>query len=50
MGIEQGAFVEVRGRPSLVEALLVVVVSRALKRRTMGAQIEVIWDAEIATS
>jgi SNF2 family DNA or RNA helicase len=54
MGIQQGAFVEVRGRPWLVEAVddtepdLTTLRLSCIADDAQGEQIEVIWDAEIA--
>jgi superfamily II DNA or RNA helicase len=56
MGIEQGAFVEVRGRPWLVEAVddtqpdLTTLRLSCIADDAQGEQIEVIWDAEVAPS
>jgi SNF2 family DNA or RNA helicase len=54
MGIRQGAFVEVRGRPWLVEAVddtqpdLTTLRLSCIADDAQGEQIEVIWDAEVA--
>jgi hypothetical protein len=54
MGIQQGTFVEVRGRPWLVEAVddaqpdLTTLRLSCIADDAQGEQIEVIWDAEIA--
>ncbi|HEY5130066.1 MAG TPA: DISARM system SNF2-like helicase DrmD, partial [Bradyrhizobium sp.] len=53
MGIEQGDFVEVRGRPWLVEAIndaqpdLTTVRLSCIADDAQGEQIEVLWDAEV---
>jgi ERCC4-related helicase len=53
MGIEQGQFVEVRGRPWLVEAVddrepdLTTLRLSCIADDAQGEQIEVLWDAEI---
>lgn len=53
MGVEQGDFVEVRGRPWLVEAIddsqpdLTTVKLSCIADDAQGEQIEVLWDAEI---
>jgi hypothetical protein len=53
MGIEQGDFVELRGRPWLVEAIndaqpdLTTVKLSCIADDAQGEQIEVLWDAEI---
>jgi ERCC4-related helicase len=53
MGIEQGDFVEVRGRPWLVEAIndaqpdLTTVKLSCIADDAQGEQIEVLWDAEV---
>jgi ERCC4-related helicase len=55
MGIEQGQFVEVRGRPWLVEAVddsepdLTTLRLSCIADDAQGEQIEVLWDAEIGT-
>src|SRR5881398_3501081 len=54
MGIQQGQFVEVRGRPWLVEAVddtepgLTTVRLSCIADDAQGEQIEVLWDAEIS--
>jgi SNF2 family DNA or RNA helicase len=54
MEIQQGAFVEVRGRPWLVEAIddsqpdLTTLRLSCIADDAQGEQIEVLWDAEIA--
>ena len=53
MAVQQGQFVEVRGRPWLVEAVddrepsLTTLRLSCIADDTQGEQIEVIWDAEI---
>jgi len=53
MGVQQGNFVEVRGRPWLVEAIddsqpdLTTVKLSCIADDAQGEQIEVLWDAEI---
>ena len=53
MGLQQGQFVEVRGRPWLVEAIndaqpdLTTVRLSCIADDAQGEQIEVLWDAEI---
>ncbi len=54
MQIQQGAFVEVRGRPWLVEAIddsqpdLTTLRLSCIADDAQGEQIEVLWDAEVA--
>jgi hypothetical protein len=56
MPIEQGNFVEIRGRPWLVEAVndaqpdLTTVKLSCIADDAQGEQIEVLWDAEIGAS
>ena len=56
MSIQQGNFVEVRGRQWLVEAIndaqpdLTTVKLSCIADDTQGEQIEVLWDAEIGAS
>jgi hypothetical protein len=53
MGLQQGQFVEVRGRPWLVEAIndaqpdLTTVRLSCIADDAQGEQIEVLWDAEV---
>ena len=55
MGIQQGQFVEVRGRPWLVEVVddtqpdLTTLKLSCIADDAQGEQIEVLWDAEIGT-
>jgi SNF2 family DNA or RNA helicase len=55
MGVQQGQFVEVRGRPWLVEAVddsqpdLTTLRLSCIADDAQGEQIEVLWDAEIGT-
>src|SRR5262249_3044397 len=55
MGIQQGQFVEVRGRPWLVESVddtqpdLTTLRLSCIADDAQGEQIEVLWDAEIGT-
>jgi hypothetical protein len=55
MGLQQGQFVEVRGRPWLVEAVddtepdLTTLRLSCIADDAQGEQIEVLWDAEIGT-
>src|SRR5437667_9376582 len=56
MGIQQGQFVEVRGRPWLVESVddaqpdLTTLRLSCIADDAQGEQIEVLWDAEIGAS
>ena len=56
MAVEQGDFVEVRGRQWLVEAIndaqpdLTTVKLSCIADDAQGEQIEVLWDAEIGAS
>jgi hypothetical protein len=55
MTVQQGQFVEVRGRPWLVEAVddsepdLTTLRLSCIADDAQGEQIEVLWDAEIGT-
>jgi hypothetical protein len=56
MGIQQGQFVEARGRPWLVEAVddlepgLTTVRLSCIADDAQGEQVEILWDAEIGAS